>query len=223
MSKGKSLLRLLTILFLGIKLNSNTNTPFMKNFTLGFNIVVAVAVAVLFYLHFSSSNSGSVSAGSTKAVPAGSFKIAYFETDSIQNQFEYFKEVAGELESKSQSNAKILGDMKSTFSNKYQELQKVASALSQSELANKQQELMQMEKAFQGKEKMMSDEMQDEQFRKMQDVKKKIEDYLKEYNKDKGYAFILSSSADLMYLKDSSYNITQDVVKGLNALYKKKK
>ncbi len=195
----------------------------MKNFTLGLNIVLAVAVAVLFYLHFSSSSTGTVATGSTKSVPNGSFRIAYFETDSIQSQFEYFKEIAGELEAKSQSNAKVLGDMKSTFSGKYQELQKVASALSQSELANKQQELMQMEKAFQGKEKMMSDEMQDEQFRKMQDVKKKIEDYLKEYNKDKGYAYILSSSADLMYLKDSAYNITQDVVKGLNALYKKKK
>jgi outer membrane protein len=130
--------------------------------------------------------------------------------------------VSGELESKAQAQAKILGDMKSTFTNKYQELQKVANALSQSELASKQQELMQMEKAFQGKEKMMSDEMQDEQFRKMQDVKKKIEDYLKDYNKDKGYAFVFSNSAD-MYLKDSAYNITQDVVKGLNALYKKKK
>lgn len=195
----------------------------MKNATLGLNIVLVIAVAVLFYLHFASPASNTVQANSAKALPAGSFKIAYFETDSIQNQFDYFKEVSNELQTKDQANAKILGDMKSTFASKYQELQKVASSLSQTELANKQQELMQMEKAFQGKEKMMSDEMQDEQFRKMQDVKKKIEDYLKEYNKDKGYAFVFSSSADLMYLKDSAYNITKDVVKGLNALYKKKK
>lgn len=195
----------------------------MKNATLGLNIVLVIAVAVLFYLHFASPASNAVQANSNKAVPAGSFKIAYFETDSIQNQFDYFKEISNELQAKDQANAKILGDMKNTFASKYQELQKVASALSQAELANKQQELMQMEKAFQGKEKMMSDEMQDETFRKLQDVKKKIEEYLKEYNKDKGYAFIFSSSADLMYLKDSSYNITQDVVKGLNALYKKKK
>ena len=195
----------------------------MKNFTLGLNIVLAVAVAVLFYLHFSSPSASVSVAGGTKAVPSGSFKIAYFETDSVQSQFGYFKEIVGELQVKDQANAKILGDMKSTFATRYQELQKVAASLSQSELAGKQQELMQMEKAFQGKEKMMTDEMQDEQFRKMQDVKKKIEDYLKEYNKDKGYAFIFSSSADLMYLKDSSYNITPDVVKGLNALYKKKK
>ncbi|MEN9684911.1 MAG: hypothetical protein RLZZ28_697 [Bacteroidota bacterium] len=195
----------------------------MKNFTLGLNIVLALAVAILFYLHFASPSSSVVSSASSKPVPTGNFKIAYFETDSIQNQFEYFKEVSSELQTKDHANAKLLGDMKNSFAAKYQELQKVASTLSQAELANKQQELMQMEKAFQGKEKMMSDEMQDEQFRKMLDVKKKIEDYLKEYNKDKGYAFVFSSSADLMYLKDSSYNITRDVVKGLNELYKKKK
>ena len=196
----------------------------MKNFTTGLNIVLVIAVAVLFYLHFSSSPSAtSVSSSGTKAVPAGDFKIAYFETDSIQNQFEYFKEIDAELQAKNQANSKVLGDMKSIFTTKYQELQRIGNQLSQAELAAKNQELMGMEKTFQGKEKMMNDEMQDETFRKMQDVKKKIEDYLKEYNKGKGYAYILSSSADLMYLKDSAYNITQDVVRGLNALYKKKK
>ncbi len=195
----------------------------MKNFTLGLNIALVLAVAVLFYLHFSGSKQSASFSSATKAVPTGNFQIAYFDSDSIQSQFEYFIEIRTELQAKDQANAKQLGDMKNIFAGKYQELQKAAPSLSQAELANKQQELMQMEKAFQGKEKMMSDEMQDEQFKKLQDVKKKIEDYLKEYNKDKGYAFIFSSSPDLMYLKDSLYNITSDVVKGLNELYKKKK
>ena len=195
----------------------------MKNSTLGLNIVLVLAVAVLYYLHFASSKPNAVAAGTAKAVPSGSFRIAYFESDSIQSQFAYFNEVKNELETKAQANNRILGDLKNTFASKYQALQKAAPSLSQAELANKQQELMQMEKTFQGKEKMMSDEMQDEQFKKLQDVKKKIEDYLKEYNKDKGYAFIFSSSPDLMYLKDTIYDITPDVINGLNALYKKKK
>jgi outer membrane protein len=194
----------------------------MKNFTIGLNIALVLAVAVLFYLHFSGNKQNAAFSGATKAVPTGNFQIAYFDSDSIQSQFEYFIEIRTELQAKDQANAKQLGDMKNIFAGKYQELQKAAPSLSQAELANKQQELMQMEKAFQGKEKMMSDEMQDEQFKKLQDVKKKIEDYLKEYNKDKGYAFIFSSSPDLMYLKDSVYNITSDVIKGLNGLYKKK-
>ncbi len=194
-----------------------------NNFTLGLNIALVLAVAILFYLHFTSTPKAELAAGGNKPVPAGNFKIAYFEIDSIQENFEYFTEIKGELEAKAQANSKILGDLKSTFANKYQDLQKAAPALSQAELANKQQELMQMEKAFQGKEKMMSDEMQDDQFKKLQDVKKKIEDYLKEYNSDKGYAFIFSSSPDLMYLKDNTYDITSDVIRGLNARYKKKK
>jgi outer membrane protein len=195
----------------------------MKNFTPVLNIVLVLAVAVLFYLHFSSTKSSVAVTNSTKAVPSAGFKIAYFESDSIQSQFEYFNEIKAELDSKAQANSRILGALKSTFAQKYQELQKAAPALSQAELASKQQELMQMEKTYQGKEKMMSDEMQDEQFKKLQDVKKKIEDYLKDYNKDKGYAFIFSSSPDLMYLKDSLYDITPDVIRGLNTLYKKKK
>ncbi len=194
-----------------------------KNFTTVLNIVLVLAVAVLFYLHFAADKTDTSSMVSSKSVPSGNFRIAYFEGDSIQAQFEYFKEIQNELQAKAQANSKQLGELKGIFNTKVQDFQKVAQALSQAEQASKQQELMQMERAFQGKEKMMSDEFQDEQFKKLQDVKKKIEDYLKQYNKDKGYAFIFNSSPDLMYLKDSLYDITPDVVRGLNALYKKKK
>lgn len=194
----------------------------MKNATLGFNVVIALAVAVLFYFQFSVKKSNAVSDGASKAAPAGSFRIAYFESDSIQNNFEYFKEIKRALEAKDQANSKQLNELKTVFTNKYQDLQRSAQSLSQAELANKQQELEQMQRTYQGKEQMMAQEMQDESFKKLQDVKKKIETYLTEYNKDKGYAFIFSSAPEFMYLKDTAYNITDDVVKGLNKLYPKK-
>ncbi|MDD2792835.1 MAG: OmpH family outer membrane protein [Sediminibacterium sp.] len=194
----------------------------MKNATLGFNVVIALALAVLFYFQFSNKKSNVVSDGPAKAAPAGSFRIAYFESDSIQNNFEYFKEIKRTLEAKDQANSKQLNELKTVFTNKYQELQRSAQSLSQAELANKQQELEQMQRTYQGKEQMMAQEMQDESFKKLQDVKKKIENYLTEYNKDKGYAFIFSSAPEFMYLKDTTYNITDDVVKGLNKLYPKK-
>lgn len=194
----------------------------MKNATLGFNVVIALAVAVLFYFQFSGKKSNAVSDGASKTAPAGSFRIAYFESDSIQNNFEYFKEIKRALEAKDQANSKQLNELKTVFTNKYQDLQRSAQSLSQAELANKQQELEQMQRTYQGKEQMMAQEMQDESFKKLQDVKKKIETYLTEYNKDKGYAFIFSSAPEFMYLKDTAYNITDDVVKGLNKLYPKK-
>jgi outer membrane protein len=194
----------------------------MKNVAVGMNIILALAVAVLFYLQFSPKKLANAVEGNSKAVNAGNFKIAYFESDSIQNNFEYFKEIRASLQVKDQANSRQLNELKTIFTNKYQELQKSAQSLSQAELANRQQELVQMEKTYQGKEQMMAQEMQEESFKKLQDVNKKNEAYLKEYNKDKGYAYIFSSAPEFMYLKDSTYNITDDLTKGLNKLYPKK-
>ena len=193
----------------------------MKNFTLGLNIVLAIAVAVLFYLHFSSKKP--VAASGNGQVVSSGFKIAYFDMDSIQNQFAYFKDVRSTLNSKDQELGRELATMENNFRTKYQDLQKVGSTLSQAEVASRQQELVQMDNNLKSRKQVMDQEMQDETVKKLQDVKKKIEDYLKEYNKDKGYSYIFSGSPDLMYFKDTVYNITGDMLKGLNEMYKKKK
>ncbi len=194
----------------------------MKNFIIGLNIATALAVAVLFYLHFSEKKVANSSAAKTGSTEQAAFKIAYFESDSIQNHFEYYKEIRSVLQAKEQANNKQLNELKNVFTAKYQDLQKSAQSLSQAELASKQQELVQLERTYQGKEQMMNQEMQDEGFKKVQDVKKKIEAYLKEYNKDKNFSYVFSSSPEFMYLKDSAYNITDDVIQGLNKLYPKK-
>jgi outer membrane protein len=194
----------------------------MKNFTIGLNAVLALAVAILFYLHFSSPKKSSPVSSTNTAIPAGSFKIGYFEMDSIENHYEYFKEVRNTLRGKEQDNGRQLAEMKNTFVAKYQELQKTAQGMTQAELAGKQQELSQMEKTFQNKEQMMNQELQNESFKRLQEVKKKIEDFLKEYNKDKGFSYIMTNSPDLIYLKDTAYNITGDLIVGLNSQYKKK-
>jgi outer membrane protein len=127
-----------------------------------------------------------------------------------------------ELQTKANENQRQIGQMRTILTNKYQELQKLSQMLSQAEMAGKQQEFLQQEKAFQGKEKMLADEFQEEQVRKLQDVKKKIEDFLKAYNQQKGYSLILNNYPDLIYYKDPAYDITADLVQGLNNMYKKK-
>ncbi|MDQ3278599.1 MAG: OmpH family outer membrane protein, partial [Bacteroidota bacterium] len=63
---------------------------------------------------------------------------------------------------------------------------------------------------------------QDLYMRKMQDVKAKVEEYLKEYNKDKGYSYILAYEPGFIFYRDSALNITADLIAGLNQKYKKK-
>ena len=194
----------------------------MKNSSFYINTTLAIASAILFYLHFSSKKTTALVTNSNSAVASGNFKIGYFEMDSIENHYEYFKEVRNALRGKEQDNGRQLAEMKNTFVAKYQELQKTAQSLSQAELNGKQQELSQMEKTFQNKEQMMNQELQNESFKRLQEVKKKIEDFLKDYNKDKGFSYIMTNSPDLIYLKDTVYNITGDLIIGLNSQYKKK-
>ncbi|HMF70723.1 MAG TPA: OmpH family outer membrane protein, partial [Flavitalea sp.] len=66
-------------------------------------------------------------------------------------------------------------------------------------------------------------ELQDLQFKMAQEMNKTIEDYLRKYNREKDYSYIMASQPGLIYYKDTVYNITRDLISGLNAEYKSKK
>lgn len=191
----------------------------MKSISWVVNGILAVAIIVLYVLHFNS-NSSPIKAS---AAAAGGTKVAYFEIDSIQSNYEFFKEVKSALQVKDMENAKQLTALKDAYIAKYQDLQKNGQYLSQAEVGSRQQELVQAEKNYTNKEQQLSQELQEESFKRLQEVKKKIESFLAQYNKDKQFAYIFSSNPDLMYYKDTAYDITADIVKGLNAEYKPKK
>lgn len=194
----------------------------MKNFTLGLNVVIVIAVAVLFYLHFASAKKTEPTTPIAAQKTTNSFKIAYFESDSLETGFEYYKQVSKELAaSEQQKRNEILGQ-RNAFVEKVKEYQAKGQTMTQIEAAKANQDVEARQKQIQANEQTKSQEIQDERFKKLQDVKKKIEEYLKEYNKNNTYSFILSSSSDLMYYKDSTYDITKDLIKGLNEKYNKK-
>ena len=182
------------------------------------NGVMALAIVVLFVLHFNSNSTPIKSS----AMAAGGVKVAYFEIDSIQNSYNFFKDVKAALQAKDVENAKQLTALKNAFAIKYQELQKNGQFLSQAEIGARQQELAQLEKNYTNREQQLAAEMQEESFKRLQEVKQKIEAFLVSYNKNKEFAYIFSSNPDLMYYKDTAYDITADIVKGLNAEYKPK-
>ena len=195
----------------------------MKNFTPVLNVVLAIAVAVLFYLHFSSAKKTVTTAPIVTQATNNNFKIAYFESDSLETGFEYYKQISKELGASEQQKRNELLTQRNAFVEKVKEYQAKGQSMTQVEAAKANQDVEQRQKQIQATEQTKSQEIQDERFKKLQDVKKKIEEYLKEYNKNNTYSFILSSSSDLMYYKDNTYDITKDLIKGLNVKYSKKK
>ncbi len=194
----------------------------MKNINSIVNVVLAVAVAILFYLHFAS-NKKPIVANAAKANGNKSCMIAYFEMDSIQNHFEYYKQIIDELTKKEQEAKNILAAKKNDNIAKLKEYQGRGNAMSQEQMAAASQDMQRRESDYQFQEQSEASKLSGETRDKLLDVKKKIEDFLKDYNKDKTYSFIISNSADLIYYKDSAFNITNDIVKGLNDTYKPKK
>ncbi len=194
----------------------------MKNGLLALNGVLVIAVVVLFVLHFNSGKKLQATAAITSPATNNEFKIAYFEMDSIENNYEYFKEIRSQLRVKEQRENANLEEIKNAYAKKFQDYNQRAAGMQPQERQAAEQELMKLEEMYKNKQQMAGDEIQSESFRKLQEIKKRIEDFLKVYNKDKGFAYIFASSPDMMYFRDSVYNITGDVLKGLNAQYKKK-
>lgn len=200
----------------------------MKQLSLGLNIVLLVLVGVLFYLHFEGKPGTSAKAavpvsksdGSDKS-PVSS-KIGYFEMDSLQANYDYFKDALSHLKTKEQAMNGELAGMEKEYQKKVNEWQKKGAAMSQAEADAAQRENAQLQQAYQVRKQTLEEGFGKQSMEFKKDIKKKIEDYLRDYNKDKNYTYILSYEPDFIFLRDTTCNITPDLVKGLNELYKKK-
>lgn len=181
-----------------------------------------VGVAVLFFLHFQEPRV------IESAKPAGDsvqpVRIAYFHIDSLQDQYKFFQEVADDLRNREASVAKQLNSLQQSFQKRIQELQERSPLMTQSEGEAAQREVAQMQQKFQQRQLTLDQELKKQQLDQMTAVRRKIEDFLARYNREKGYSFILSYEPGLMlYYRDPAFDITQEVIAGLNAEYEKEK
>ncbi len=188
------------------------------------NVVLLIAVGVLFYLHFSGKKTtpAATTSKQTAATPAG-FKIAYFEMDSLEASFAMVKDVKSELDKREVAVNSELSGLEKKYQNKIAQYQQQGPTMNQVQSEAAQRDVMQMQQSIQSRKQSLDQEYQDFYMRKMKDVKSKIEDFLKEYNNAKGYTYIFAYEPGLFYYRDTAYNITNDVIQGLNSRYNQKK
>jgi outer membrane protein len=188
------------------------------------NIILFVLVGILFYLNFSSGKKPEIKAAVNKGTaPEKDFKIAYFEMDSLENSFSMVKDVKAELGKKEDAINNELTRLEKTYRDKANMYQGQAATMTQVQSEMATRDMMQLQQNIQSRKQALDQEYQDFYMRKMRDVKTKIEDYLKDYNKSKDYSYIFAYEPGLFYYRDTMYNITDDLIKGLNEMYTKKK
>lgn len=197
----------------------------MRNIAIVPGLLALLLTGVLFYVvyHKPAAQPAVVSGSAGTAAAGNNFRMAYFNLDSLEAHYLYFKDVLEQVKGKeNEMNAELSG-MEKSFQKKITEWQKKASTMSQTEGQAAQQEYAQMQQSYQARKQSLQESLIKHNEDMKADIRKKIEDYLKDYNKTKGYNYIISYEANsFIYIRDTAFNITDDLVAGLNAAYKKK-
>lgn len=196
----------------------------MNKFLLSLNIILLIAVAVLYFLFFNYQSQDRHSIQQANAASANRFKIAYFELDSLQENYAYFKEMRDYLNKQEAQMTKRLNGLRDKYTDKLKEYNQKGPSMSQTEQGAFEQQLVSLKNDYDQSQQQMSQDMNSLYMQKMQDVKLKIQNVLKSYCRDSGYSYVFASSnEDYLYYKDTLRDITPGIVKLLNDEYSKDK
>jgi len=200
----------------------------MKNFLVGVVAVLVIAVAALFFLHFKYHKQ--LDTISEKVVRQDTMakrplRIAYVDLDSIQEKYEYYREKMTEFERKKETADRDLNSSFQKIENERVAFVQRGNAITQVEAEAFQRDYTRKMQNLENQKRTVESQIQTDGIRTMDELRKRINDFLEVYNKEKNYSYIFSYSTGLnvLFYKDTANNITNEVVTGLNDAYKKTK
>lgn len=157
--------------------------------------------------------------------PEGGQLIAYVEWDTIISQYQFCKDFNDVM-------AKEYENAQRTLASKQHDLeQHMASVQSKyenngyttrDELERAQASLQREQQDLQELDARLSAQFAENQDSFTREINDSIQSFIKLYNKDGKFAYILSKSGNNILFADTLYDVTNDIVKGLNARYKAK-
>lgn len=195
----------------------------MKNLSLVLNIVLLVAVGVLFYLHFAGNSVESLPETTVQAGTKSKAVIAYVNSDSLLNNYEFSKEIQDKmknLESKYQAEfanrAKGLENEVSNFQRNSGSMTIAQARALEEDLMRKRDKLMQYQEN-------LGQQLMQEQAKYNEELYDNVASFLKEYGKKEDLDVVLTytKGSGVLYASDS-LDITKVVIAGLNEKHKEK-
>lgn len=192
------------------------------------NIIRTVALAFVVSMGITSCDKSNPQmdkkAATTEKTATGDMKIAYVEVDSIMSQYKFCKEYSLILQKKGQNIQNTLAQkqqaLQNAAANFQQKVQQNAYTREQAEAINAS--LQKQSNDLQALNQRLSTEFQNETEQFNIALRDSIQHYLAVYNKDKKYSIIFSKQGDNLLYADKAYDITNEIVAGLNKAYKGK-
>lgn len=147
-------------------------------------------------------------------------KIAYVNIDSLEANYLYLKDKQKEMEQKQKQIQNELQRMNTQFQNKLATMQKkyTDGTLTADEAEQTEKELASMQERFERRQMEAQNEMLTLQEKGLIDLQERLNSFIKDYNADKKFAYVLSyGSGGSILFADPQFDITEDVIKGMNA------
>ena len=154
---------------------------------------------------------------------ASGLKIAYVEVDSLMTQYDYAKDYGVTLQKKSNNARNTLTQKGNTLQaavNNFQQKLNNNGFTSREQAASQQAAIERQQRDLQELQARLENELANETAKFNETLRDSLQNFLKDYNKDKQYSLILTTQGDNILLADKRFDITNDVINGLNKRYK---
>ena len=159
------------------------------------------------------------------AAPNSGLRVAFVEVDSLMTQYQFCKDYSEVL-------ANEYGNIQKELAGKQRTLEQNAAAMqkkyenngftTKEELERAQAGIARQQQDLAVLSDRLSGEFANSQAAYNEEMRDSIQAFLKDYNKKKKFDYILSKGGDNMLYANPAYDITQEVIDGLNKRYKAK-
>lgn len=156
-------------------------------------------------------------------VPTGGLKIAYVEIDTLMSQYNFCKDYTLLMNKKGENIRATLAAKERALQSKAAELQHKYESnqfTTRDQVEQAQMALTKQQQDLQALNDRLMNDFAEEQAKYNIAMRDSIQAFLKEYNKAKKFDYIISKAGDNLLVANAKYDITNDVVKGLNKRYK---
>jgi outer membrane protein len=159
----------------------------------------------------------------TEAAPIGD--VVYVNADSLLSNYNYFKDVRDRIKGQATKAESDLKSKATAFEKEVGQYQQRAASMTNEQRAVTEQRLARKQQELANLNQSESNRLMTEEADEQKKIYDKVEAYLSEYSKEKGYKMVLSYSRgnSAILFGDESLDITEDVLAALNKAYEEEK
>ena len=195
----------------------------MKNLKFILNGFIALTFGLMFAQCAGNNNAAPVSAPAAGAAGSSNMKIAFVEIDSLLTKYNFWNDLSEQMLKKEENIRTTLNEKGKKLEAEAREFERKIQNngfVSRERAEQEQARLMKQQQELQELQQKLTNELAAENQKNSLELRDSINSFLKVYNQTKGYDLIISNTAfDNLLYGNPAYNITNEIVEGLNARY----